>query len=78
MTQAIEMTSFAERSFGKWQHKALGLDAKQIERARKVHALVVAGATDGEKAAAMDRLQSIAVNANGGIENLMKALRAPA
>ncbi len=66
--------NFAERNFGKWQHKALGLDAKQMDRARKVHALAIGGATDGEKAAAMDRLSAIAADANGGLENLMRAL----
>jgi hypothetical protein len=67
--------AFSERNFGKWQHKALGLDAKQIDRARKVHALAIAGATDGEKAAAMDRLTSIAANASGGLPNLLRALQ---
>ena len=66
--------AFAERSFGKWQHKALGLDTKSLDRARKVHALAVGGATEGEKAAAMGRLRQIATEANGGIENLLRAL----
>lgn len=68
------MATFAERNFGKWSHKAIGLDTKQIDRARKVYALVVAGATEGEKAAAMDRLTSIATEARGGVDNLIRAL----
>jgi hypothetical protein len=66
--------NFAERNFGKWSHKATGLDAKQIDRARKVYALVVGGATEGEKAAAMTRLNVIATEARGGIETLLRAL----
>ena len=66
--------TFAARNFGKWQHKALGLDAKAVSRARKVHALAVAGATEGEKAAAMARLTQIGATANGGLPNLLKAM----
>lgn len=68
------MTDFAERNFGKWSHKATGLDAKQIDRARKVYALATRGATEGEKAAAMDRLASIATDVRGGVDMLIKAL----
>lgn len=68
------MTTFAERNFGKWSHKATGLDAKQIDRARKVYALAVGGATEGERAAAMDRLTAIAAEARGGLDTLVRAL----
>lgn len=68
------MTTFAERNFGKWSHKATGLNTKQIERARKVYALAVGGATEGEKAAALDRLTAIAADARGGVKNLVRAL----
>jgi hypothetical protein len=68
------MTTFAERNFGKWSHKATGLDPKQIDRARKVYALAIGGATEGEKAAAMDRLTAIAAEARGGLDTLVRAL----
>ena len=65
---------FSQRNFGKWSHKATGLDAKQIDRARKVYALVIGGATEGEKAAAMGRLTVIATEARGGVDTLVRAL----
>jgi hypothetical protein len=66
--------AFADRDFGKWSHKAIGLDTKQLDRARKVYALAVAGATDGERAAANARLDVIGAEARGGSQMLRKAL----
>lgn len=61
--------------FGKWAHKALQVEASTVERARKVLALQERGATDGEKAAAADRLAAIASKAGISVDLLTQALR---
>jgi len=66
--------AFDPSKFGKWAHKAIQMDAASIDRARKVHALYVRGATDGEKAAAFNRLGAIAEASNVKVEMLIKVL----
>lgn len=68
--------SFDPSKFGKWSHKAIQMDKAVLERAKKVNALYVRGATDGEKSAAFNRLNSIAVASNVQIDMLLKVLNA--
>lgn len=64
--------SFANRNFGKWQSKTIAPEVR--DRATKVIALVNRGATDGERAAAQNRLDAIAAKAGVTAETLKAAL----
>lgn len=66
--------AFNPAAFGKWAHKAIQVDAGTMERARKVAALYHRGATQGERDAALARLQVIAARAGVDAEMLLKCL----
>ena len=68
------MANFETRNFGKWASKTISVDAAIIDKARKVYALVLRGATDGEKSAALSRFTSIALTAGVSVENLEKVM----
>lgn len=67
--------TFDPAKFGKWAHKALQIDGATMDRARKVLALVDRGATEGERSAALARLQAIASQCRTDVNTLRRCLR---
>ena len=69
--RSVSMTAFSERNFGRWQSKTVAPAIR--DRARKVYALYAKGATEGERAAARNRLTAIADKAGITFDSLEKA-----
>jgi hypothetical protein len=63
---------FDPAKFGKWAHKALQVDEVTMARARKVAALYRRGTTEGERAAAYNRLEAIATAAKTDVATLLR------
>lgn len=68
--------TFDPSRFGKWAHKAIQMDAGLMEKAKKVMALYIRGATEGERNAAYSRLIEICKRSNITPEMFIKAMAA--